>query len=69
MSQRRAVRLTDAIEADCPFCAGYFLVGDPYKSDAAVVHTMPTCETFRRLDPTTFLRAVNVREAGRASAN
>lgn len=46
----------ERVAFECPFCQGRAAVVEP----AGVMHTMPPCATFVKLEPLDYLHAVNV---------
>lgn len=47
---------TPDVEFKCPFCNGWVAASE---ADSSVLHSEPTCEKFKVLDPTDFLHACN----------
>lgn len=57
---------TTDVDFPCPFCTG--TVSASVKA-CAVMHTMPICVTFDRLQPEEFMHACNVEVAKRKAMN
>ena len=53
--------LEDHIDFDCPFCGEPVRAGSNPDGEGAVLHRMPMCEQFDKLDPFEFLQAVRSR--------
>ena len=59
-----SLAVVNPIEFDCPFCGKHATVGDPDKGVAGVIHALPPCPTFLRLEVEDYLKAVNDKLAG-----
>ena len=44
----------------CPFCDGRVIYGEEKSAGPLLLHTSPHCETFDRLDITSFARAARL---------
>ena len=57
-----------SVTAVCPFCGGKISDMNDVKTGepTGLLHTMPMCEEFGRMDPTEFLKAVNAINASAA---
>lgn len=64
--KRRRRELTGRLPpTPCPFCAGgSFSTADDDRGRAAVMHSMPPCQTFMRLDAGDFLHAARMKLIG-----
>lgn len=45
----------------CPFCGSEALAGTTTEGTDTVMHLLPTCPTYERLEPLEYLEAVNRR--------
>lgn len=60
MNASRSTTIREPIRFACPFCKREASAGYEQGDDRPVVlHVMPMCETFARLGPVEYLRAVN----------
>jgi hypothetical protein len=51
-----SVKVTDGVTFDCPFCKGKATAS---VKQGMVIHTLPACTTYLRLDIVAFMKAVN----------
>jgi hypothetical protein len=59
MRPKKAEEVVNVITRDCAFCNGRVSMGDDAKSgNGVLLHTMPPCQKFIRLEPQTFVEAL-----------
>jgi hypothetical protein len=57
-------QLHPEVRVKCPFCSGEYHAG--MKPDCFVIHSMPTCAEFSRMEALEFLQAARKRLQGDA---
>lgn len=62
MAKKKGLHITDGLNFICPFCKAKCTVS---REKVCVLHEMPMCETYERLEPDEFLAAVNKKIAER----
>ena len=49
------------IHGTCPFCKKVFQAGKDSEDRHGVVHELPICEEFEKMEPTEYLKAVRLK--------
>jgi hypothetical protein len=51
------------VSARCPFCGGTYTAGISTEGDGILIHSMPPCDKFSRLEMCDFMQAARLVDA------